>query len=80
MKEPKEPKLSAVSAETAALVNKLHEALKAEFGCDFAYTIMGRGHFVATSNYVQGHIKPTIKVSGNFAEHMMALGSPENKG
>lgn len=50
-----------VTVETAKLIEKLHEALKAEFGDDFAYSIMGCGYKVAASNYEDGFIQPTIK-------------------
>lgn len=50
-----------VNVSTAHLIEQLHESLKAEFGCDFAYTIMGTGHIVAASNKCHGHVKPSIK-------------------
>lgn len=62
MKNGKTLTISPVSASTASLIEKLHEALKAEFGSDFAYTIAGKGHFVAASNCTYGHIEPVIRV------------------
>lgn len=50
-----------VSIETANLIRKLIESLKAEFGCDYAFTILGKGHIIAASNYKDGIILPTIK-------------------
>ena len=45
----------------AHTIEKLVEELKAEFGCDYAFQIVGHGKFVAASNYKDGVIKPTIK-------------------
>lgn len=43
---------------TAAAIGYLREALREEFGTDFAFSIMGKGHKVAASNKVDGTIKP----------------------
>ena len=50
-----------VSVETAVLISKLTENLKAEFGCDFAFNILARGHYVASHCNSPGIISPTIK-------------------
>ena len=49
----------AVPSKTAQLISDLHEALQKQFGCDFAYSIMGNGKFVAASNMKDGLITPT---------------------
>lgn len=50
-----------VNVHLANTIAKMKEELTAQFGCDFAFTIMGHGHFVSTHNYRQGIILPTIK-------------------
>lgn len=47
-----------VSQDVVNAVMALHTALHKEFGCDFAYTIMGRGHVVAASNMELGLVAP----------------------
>ena len=50
---------SPVTPATAALVRQLREQLAAEFGCDFAFIIMGRGHYVARHT-IDGILEPVI--------------------
>jgi hypothetical protein len=57
----KQPKTVSVSVELAYKIDQLNEALKAEFGCDYSYTICGKGVILGASNMVNGHVKPTIK-------------------
>ncbi len=44
---------------TTFAITELRKALEAEFGVDFAYSIMGRGHLLAAHNTVQGEVKPS---------------------
>lgn len=39
-------------------VSRLHEALKATYGPDFAYTVTGKGNTLAASNMKAGLIIP----------------------
>jgi hypothetical protein len=47
-----------MSAKVVSAINAMHEALKSYFGCDFAYTIMGRGKVIAASNGYHGVVRP----------------------
>lgn len=51
-------KTKSITKELSDQILRLHVALEKEFDCDFAYTIMGKGHKVATSNMVDGRIQP----------------------
>lgn len=51
-------KTKPITKELQDQITRLHDALEKEFGCDFAYTIMGTGHKVATSNMIDGRIQP----------------------
>lgn len=64
MKQPNKIKKSEVTIYTCGLIAKLHEALKKEFGCDFSYTILGKGKIVAASNNKDGHIEPEMNGIG----------------
>ncbi len=48
----------AVSIELKQAIEKTQQLLTREFGCDHAYTVVGRGHIIAASNYRDGHIEP----------------------
>ena len=62
-------KTISVSLELAHHVNELERLLKLEFGCDFAYTILGRGVIIGASNMAQGSIGPvpTIKKVSHYS-------------
>ncbi len=51
-----------VSVKTAKAIDNLGVALIKEFGCDFAYTIMGRGHILAASSLAHGTITAKVAV------------------
>ncbi len=58
----KQTKTVLVSLELADMVNKLDEALKAEFGGDYAYTVMAKGVFIKLKTFNHLHdINPTVK-------------------
>lgn len=65
-----------VSAALVQTVEKLTEQLKAEFGTDFSFTIMGEGHFVARHN-IEGIIKP---VTDHASAELQALQAYANGG
>lgn len=48
-----------VNAKTVKLINELRAALKEEFGCDYAYTIVAKGNIAAASNGVVGMVEAT---------------------
>jgi hypothetical protein len=50
-----------VDVETAQLILRLRDKLRAQFGFDFSYVVMAKGHYVATSNAPQGITEPVIK-------------------
>lgn len=50
-----------VTADLAQRITAMTDALKREFGCDFAFTIMGRGHVIAASNYKDGTVTPKVQ-------------------
>jgi hypothetical protein len=58
-----------VSVHTARLIDQLRENLKAEFGCDFSYSIIGRGHYIAASNASLGYLPPTIRSNTELTSH-----------
>jgi hypothetical protein len=47
-----------VSVELADAVVRLKKQLVKEFGCDFAFTVMGDGHIIAANNTKDGVIVP----------------------
>jgi hypothetical protein len=47
------------SPDVVRAVRRLAEALKAEYGSDFAYSVVGRGYIVAASNYIDGN-RPAV--------------------
>ena len=47
-------KTPTVSVDLADAVARLKAQLAKEFGCDFAFTIMGRGHIIAANNLKDG--------------------------
>jgi Zn finger protein HypA/HybF involved in hydrogenase expression len=49
------------SQEIGLMVLALEEKLKAEYGCDFSYSVAGRGHLIAAGNLEMGHILPRMK-------------------
>lgn len=50
-----------VDAETVQLIHKLKYKLKDQFGCDFAYMIMGKGHYVAANCMSPGEVNPVTR-------------------
>ncbi len=46
-----------VKDDLALAVKSLNALLKRDFGCDYAFIIMGKGHYVARHN-VEGIIEP----------------------
>ncbi len=56
MKENRKPVKTSLALICA--INNLKTALAKEYGCDYAFTIMGRGYIVAASNYVDGIVMP----------------------
>jgi hypothetical protein len=48
-----------VSQDTLDAVNLLIEQLNKEFGVNYSFSILGRGHFIAMSN-VEGVIKAEL--------------------
>jgi hypothetical protein len=49
-----------VKQDLADAVKNLNALLKRDFGCDYAFIIMGQGHYVARHN-IQGVIEPVTE-------------------
>lgn len=45
-----------VSEELATTIEKMRELLDEEFGCDYAFSVLGRGHMIAASNNRAGKV------------------------
>jgi len=47
----------ACSRELATHIEQLRAKLRAEYGCDYSFSIMGRGYVLAGSNAKDGEIE-----------------------
>ena len=56
----REWKRTPVSAELAALIRTLDEALQATFGFDLCYVVMARDGIIAASSAVHGYLPPIV--------------------
>ena len=56
----REVKRTAVSADLAAMLRALDDALFATYGFDQCYVVMARDGIIAASSSVHGHMSPVI--------------------
>jgi len=63
-------KTKPVSIELTNQINGLHDLLKKEFGCDFAYTILGNGVVIGASNAEKGYLKPEIEANSRLLDEI----------
>lgn len=47
------------SAAVVKAIETLHDALTAEYGVDFSYSVSGKGHIVGAHNILSGYVWPT---------------------
>lgn len=61
MNNIKKAPLVTVPLKLAQTIESLSEQLKATFGCDYSYLVMGKGHIVAANTLFNGSVKPVIE-------------------
>ena len=55
------PKTNLCTTATVVdLINRLNEALRDNYGPDFAYTVAAKGHIIAANNLTYGHVRPQV--------------------
>ena len=56
----REMKRTSVSAELAAMIRALDDALFTTYGFDQCYVVMARDGIIAASSAVHGHLSPVV--------------------
>lgn len=64
------------SHDVANAVARLIEALKAAYGADYAFVIMGAGQKIAASNLKDGVVEPRVVPDYDRADNDVPVGDP----
>ncbi len=52
-------KVQSVNQDLAETIKKLRALLKRDFGCDYSFSVVGRGHYISCSN-IETSVDPIV--------------------